>query len=178
MLQQVIWIISLTLMLLVGFGWSLAILRSGARIEDYGPLQARAYRFRARLFWILVVVLGLPMGYTLFDLPYDAIRPAQGAGAVQEVRATGRMWQWELSQDHLEAGRPVEFLVTSSDVNHGFGIYDPDMKIVAQTQAMPGVTNILRHTFDKAGTYRVLCLEYCGIAHHTMSAEFTVGGKV
>jgi cytochrome c oxidase subunit 2 len=87
------------------------------------------------------------------------------------------MWQWEISQDHVEAGRPVDFQVTSADVNHGFGIYDPDMKIVAQTQAMPGVTNTLRHTFTREGTYRVMCLEYCGLAHHNMTAEFTVGTR-
>jgi cytochrome c oxidase subunit 2 len=177
MLQQIVWTISLALMMLVGFGWSYAILRSGKREEDYAPLQQRAYRLRSRLFWVLVAVFGTPMAYTLIDLPYDAIRPAQGAGAVQEIRATGRMWQWEISEDHVEAGRPVVFQVTSADVNHGFGIYDPDMKIVAQTQAMPGVTNTLRHTFNREGTYRVMCLEYCGLAHHNMIAEFTVGNR-
>jgi len=174
MLQDIVWIISLALMLLVGLGWLFVIVNAGAREEDFGPLQSRAYRLRARLFWSLVVALGVPMIYTLADLPYDLIRNAHGSGAVQTVEASGQMWRWELSHDRLEAGRPVEFRVTSSDVNHGFGIYDPDMKIVAQVQAMPGVVNTLRHTFTTAGTYRVLCLEFCGLAHHNMMTEFTV----
>jgi heme/copper-type cytochrome/quinol oxidase subunit 2 len=33
----------------------------------------------------------------------------------------------------------VEFRVTSLDVNHGMAIFDPDGKLVGQTQAMPGV---------------------------------------
>jgi cytochrome c oxidase subunit II len=71
-------------------------------------------------------------------------------------------------------GKAVEFHVTGSDVNHGFGIYDPQLRLVAQTQAMPGYTNVLRHTFTKPGSYKILCLEYCGLAHHTMMAEFNV----
>lgn len=177
MLQHIVWTVSLALMLLVGFGWSFAMLRSGIREAEYAPLQKRAYRLRTRFFWALVAVFGVPMVYTLIDLPYGAIRPAEGAGAVQEVRAVGHMWRWELSESRLEAGRPVVFRVSAGDVNHGFGIYDPDMKIVAQTQAMPGITNTVRHTFVRPGTYRVLCLEYCGLAHHDMSAEFTVAER-
>jgi cytochrome c oxidase subunit 2 len=45
---------------------------------------------------------------------------------------------------------------------------------VAQTQSMPGYTNVLRHTFDEPGTYKILCLEYCGLGHHEMSAEINV----
>jgi cytochrome c oxidase subunit 2 len=59
-------------------------------------------------------------------------------------------------------------------VNHGFALYDPDMRIVAQTQAMPGYTNVLRYTFREPGVYRVLCLEYCGVGHHEMTAEIKV----
>lgn len=177
MLQQIVWALSLALMMFVGFGWAYALLKSGRREEDYTPLQKRAYRIRTRLFWLLVALFGTPMVLTLIDLPYDAVRPAIGAGSVQEIRATGYMWRWELSADRIEARRPVEFRVTSGDVNHGFGIYDPDMKIVAQVQAMPGITNTLRHTFDREGVYKIMCLEYCGLAHHNMVAEFTVGTR-
>ena len=39
---------------------------------------------------------------------------------------------------------------------------------------MPGVTNRLVHTFTQPGKYRILCLEYCGLAHHGMILEFDV----
>lgn len=48
------------------------------------------------------------------------------------------------------------------------------MRIVAQTQAMPGYTNVLRYTFTEPGVYRVLCLEYCGVEHHDMKTEINV----
>lgn len=174
MLQDIVWIISLALMAVVGLGWGFALLNSGAREENYAPLQQRAYRLRARLFWGLVAVFGVPMVLTLSDLPYDAVRSAQAGGEAQVVDATAYMWRWELSEERLEAGRPVEFRVRSADINHGFAIYDEELKIVAQVQAMPGLTNTLRHTFTRPGTYRVLCLEYCGLGHHNMFAEFTV----
>jgi len=33
---------------------------------------------------------------------------------------------------------------------------------------MPGYVNRLRVHFERAGTYTVLCLEYCGMGHHRM----------
>jgi cytochrome c oxidase subunit 2 len=113
------------------------------------------------------------MLYTLAELPYPAMAAASQA-APESVRVTGRMWHWEIDKTRVAAGSPVDFQVTSADVNHGFGIYDPDMRLVGQTQAMPGYVNTLRLTFRRPGTYRVLCLEYCGVAHHAMASELTV----
>ncbi|WP_343034930.1 cytochrome C oxidase subunit II [Aromatoleum diolicum] len=176
-MQTIAWQISLVLMTLVAFGFAFVAINSGRREEDYSPLQKKAYRLRTRLFWGLVLVFGPAMLYTLLELPYDAVRSRGGAGAAQVVHATGYQWRWELSQDHVAVNEPVEFHVTSADVNHGFGIYDADLHLVAQTQAMPGYTNTLRHTFTKAGTYKVLCMEYCGIAHHNMLTEIRVGAQ-
>ena len=76
---------------------------------------------------------------------------------------------WDLDQSEVVAGEPVEFRVTSADVNHGFGVYDATGVLVAQTQAMPGYVNRLTHVFETPGTYQVLCLEYCGLVHHNMT---------
>jgi cytochrome c oxidase subunit 2 len=65
-------------------------------------------------------------------------------------------------------GQTIEFRVTTLDVNHGFSLYSPDGRLVAQTQAMPGYMNRLRVRFDEPGTYTVLCLEFCGMSHHRM----------
>jgi cytochrome c oxidase subunit 2 len=64
--------------------------------------------------------------------------------------------------------------VTSADVNHDFAIYAPDGRIVVQTQAMPGFVNKILYTFDKPGTYKIRCLEYCGLGHDVMAADLTV----
>lgn len=74
----------------------------------------------------------------------------------------------------LPLNQLVEFRVTSIDVNHGMGIYDPANHLIAQVQAMPGYVNRLRWKFDKPGAYHLTCLEFCGLIHQNMRASFTV----
>ncbi len=167
-----VWWVSVALMGFLAVVFAFVFAGSGEREADYAPLRDRAYRLRTRLFWALVLTLFPAMIYNLVDLPYDAPRSASVAPEVIEV--VGRQWSWSLSDTEVTVGRPVEFRVTSADVNHGFGIYDANMRLLGQTQAMPGYTNTLRHTFEAPGTYRALCMEYCGIVHHSMVAELTV----
>ena len=79
-----------------------------------------------------------------------------------------------LSIKPIRTGELVEFRVTGADVTHGFSIYDLDGRVQTQTQAMPQYVNRLRHRFPKAGTYHVLCFEFCGIGHPTMRAQLQV----
>ena len=176
-MQQTAWVFSLALMTLVAVGFAFVAIRSGRRADDYTPVQVRAYRLRTKLFWVLVLVLTPAMIYNLLDLPYSAgLAHANASGTPGlPIEARGFQWRWELSRNQVPVGQSVEFRVTSEDINHGFALYDPEMHLVAQTQAMPGYTNKLRYTFERAGTYKVLCLEYCGIAHHNMMAEIKVG---
>lgn len=178
MLQESVWQISLVLMGLLAFAFAFVHANSHRREQEYAPLQKRAYRLRTRLFWALVLTLGPAMIYNLIDLPYGAARAGMGAeSGLQVVDAVGYQWRWELSRNQLAAGQPVEFRITAADVNHGFGIYDTQMRLVAQAQAMPGYVNKLRHTFNQEGTYRILCMEYCGVAHHNMIAEIQVANR-
>ena len=57
------------------------------------------------------------------------------------------------------------------------GVYDADYRLIFQVQAMPGYLNRVQHTFEKPGTYQVLCMEFCGVGHHDMTAKFTVSGE-
>ena len=165
-----------TMALLVSFTSILALalvflqvrLRTGAA-EEYLPVQGRSYRIRAILCWVMLLV-GLPVTVWLLRITPYAAAPA----GAQVVSVTGSQWYWDLDRTEVAMGKPVEFNVTSIDVNHGFGLYDPGGRLVAQVQAMPGYVNRLTHTFDAPGIYQVLCLEYCGLVHHAMTAEITV----
>jgi cytochrome c oxidase subunit II len=152
---------------------------------DAKETSPTVYRIRSRYFVVLLVLLALSLVLTLPHAPYVSTRTATPELAVD---VTGRMWSWDLEaarpNDHLArsargelvlpAGRPVVFNVTGADVNHGFGLYDESGHVVAQTQAMPGYINHLYHTFKRPGIYRILCLEYCGLGHHVMSAAIEV----
>ena len=145
--------------------------RSGDRVE-YADIQQHGYRIRTKLFWLLIIVATPLMILTLIELPYGAA--ARASGDVQVIEVKGFQWYWELSRDQVTTGQPVEFRVTAGDVNHGMGIYDSSLRLVAQVQAMPGYTNRLIHTFSEPGSYKILCLEFCGLTHHEMIAELKV----
>lgn len=179
-LQDSIWAIALAGMGLVALGFILVILNAGKPSDDAARARAAqtARRWQGRLFAALVVVFIVGSWATLHRFP---IPPQHDpAGNDQVVNVTGFQWAWKLDPATVRTGTPVEFRVTSADVNHGFAVYAPDGHIVAQTQAMPGYTNTLIHTFTEPGTYTVQCLEYCGLGHAPMMTVFqavATGGK-
>ena len=178
MVQEVVWGVSIVLMgtLAAVFAW--VAIGANVALADYGPVIASAYRLRTWLFGLAVIVLIGANYDTLGKLPYvSSISAPSSATATQPVEAVAEQWSWSIKPDAFRVGETVDFHVTSKDVNHGFALYNPDMRIVAQTQAMPGYTNVLRYTFNEPGVYRVLCLEYCGVAHHEMTAEIKVSAQ-
>jgi cytochrome c oxidase subunit II len=174
MIQEVVWTVSMVLMgaLAAVFVW----VATGAHVAlaDYGPVVASACRMRIWLFALAFLVLIGVTYQTLGKLPYVSSLDQPSVAGIQRVEAVSEQWSWTITPSTFVVGQTAEFHVTSRDVNHGFALYDPQMRIVAQTQAMPGYTNILRYTFTEAGTYQVLCLEYCGLGHHVMNTEINV----
>jgi cytochrome c oxidase subunit 2 len=171
MLQDTVWLISLVLIagLAAVFLW---VAGGAGRRADAAAVQQRAYRLRTGWFWLLVGVIAVATATTLSALPYPDRSPQAAARVL--VRVTGAQWSWTIEGPEVVVGQPVEFQVTSTDVNHGFGIYNPSMGIVAQTQAMPDYVNRLQYTFRTPGTYHILCLEYCGLVHHQMMTDLVV----
>ena len=131
--------------------------------------NADAPKMRTRLIWVMIV-FGVILSVTsLREWPHTHA----GDDAIV-VNITSGQWWWDTDTTELPIGKQVEFHVTTEDVNHGLGIYDPDMRLLVQVQAMPGYTNKVVHTFDRLGTYTILCMEFCGLAHHDMTYEFEV----
>lgn len=122
--------------------------------------------------WLAVVVAGLValLFGTIFFTPYGESAPP----GAQVVNVDSQQFAFALDRATIRAGEPVEFRLRTSDVNHGFGVYTDDDEFVFQAQIVPDyVTNVV-HTFDEPGTYRILCLEFCGLNHHGMVGTFEV----
>ena len=147
-----------------------AVARSARSPGSAEDIAASASRWRRTTFWGLVVLFVPTIAFSLTKTPYGRDKTP----ATVVVQATGHQWAWEVAPSSVPAGQPVEIRVTGADVNHGFGVYDTHDRLVTQTQAMPGFTNVIRYTFSEPGTYRILCLEYCGLGHHTMMSQLTV----
>ena len=95
---------------------------------------------------------------------------------LQEVEVKAASWYFEFSDHELEVGRPVRFSAKSADTMHGFAVYHPDGTLLFTLMLLPGLEKpaSIIHTFTEPGTYKVRCLEYCGIAHHAMRSELLV----
>ncbi len=134
------------------------------RVHDIG------YWLRNRWLAVLVVLGVLVLGISFFDLPYAT---GSGAGRTLVTVSSGQFF-WSLQPDRVPVGTRVRFNVTSVDVNHNMGLYDPHGHLVGEVQAMPGYHNELDLTMGDAGIYRIRCLEYCGLNHARMDGTFTV----
>ncbi|HQR03020.1 MAG: cytochrome oxidase [Proteobacteria bacterium] len=172
--QDEFWMIALAGMGLVAAGFLHVLAQAGKTADEAesSKSQHTAHVLRRWLFVLLLAVFITGSWATLHHFPIP--RQNQALEAKQVVSASGRLWSWQIEPATVQAHSPVEFQVTSIDVNHGFAIYSPEGRIVVQTQAMPGYTNRILHTFDQPGTYTVRCLEYCGIGHVPMTAEINV----
>jgi cytochrome c oxidase subunit 2 len=172
-MQNLAWTVSLILMAVIAavFLWVVAgASRAGG---GAGAGAATALNWRDRLFW-LVIAAGVVISVaTLWEWPIAGHAAAAPKPDVV-IQATGAQFRWQLDRDTVQAGQLVQFELSSSDVNHGFAIYRDKSTLVAQTQAMPGYVNKLQVRFTEPGEYEVLCLEYCGIAHHNMRAVIKV----
>ena len=102
---------------------------------DVGLERVRSvgYAIRRPWFIFLVALVVITLSTLAFWLPY-----ASGGKPATEVRVVGGQFYWSLSPDRFRAGERVRFDVTSVDVNHGFGLYDPDGRLIGSVQAMPG----------------------------------------
>jgi len=172
MVQTVAWITSLVFMSLIVIVFFVVAVKSKER-RDYEPIKKKWYKARKFYATTVITILVVAALGTLRQLPYD--QPVYGE-AVEPIIVDVKALQfgWDMSQTEFKVGEPVEFHVTSQDVTHGFGIYNEDKTLIAQTQAMPEYTNVVYITFDEPGTYEILCMEYCGLAHHLMIGEITV----
>jgi cytochrome c oxidase subunit 2 len=131
---------------------------------------SQGYAIRRYWFWLVLLVAVATFGLTIPYFPYPY---AQAANNALHLKVVAQQYSFSVSAV-VPLNRPVVFDVTSSDVNHGFGIYAPDGRIFSQVQAMPDYVNHLPLTFTVPGHYTIRCLEYCGIGHAAMQGGFDV----
>ncbi len=146
-----------------------AVAVKSRRNVDFAEVTDTGYRLRR--FWLafLGVLLGTGLVLSIAFMPYG-----EGAGPTTRVKVSGYQFNWTVSPDSVPAGTLVDFDVTSSDVNHGLGLYDPGGVLIGNVQAMPEYHNQLSLRLDEPGTYTFSCLEYCGLDHHRMIRQFEV----
>lgn len=131
-------------------------------------VTASGYAIRRYWLWFTLIVAVVVFAITIPEFPYQKAAAADNA---LHYTVVAQQYGFTLPAT-VPLNRPIVFDVTSKDVNHGFGIYGPDGRVLSQVQAMPDYVNHLEVTFTVPGHYTVRCLEYCGIGHAAMQGGF------
>jgi cytochrome c oxidase subunit 2 len=162
---SVSYVVATLLVTLIGV--AVAASTRGRREADVAKLREREKSW----FVVCIVLLTALLFATIFFTPYG--KGAGKAGA-QVVTVKGVQFAW-LVHGKPRAGEPVEFRLSSGDVNHNLGVYTENWKLLFQVQVVPGKTQKYVYTFKQPGTYRLVCLEFCGLDHHLMNSQLQVG---
>lgn len=99
------------------------------------------------------------------DMKVPVVHPPAGS----DVFLIARLWQfWPILE--LEAGKSYRLHLTSMDYQHGFSLQPENINI----QIIPGYEHVVNITPNRAGTYAIMCNEFCGIGHHKMVTRLYV----
>jgi cytochrome c oxidase subunit 2 len=104
--------------------------------------------------------------------PFDNPGVEEVAPNRYRITLRAKMWRFEPNEVEVPVGATVEFLVSSEDVIHGFWIGDTTVNAMV----LPGEVTVVEHTFNEPGDYKIMCHEYCGLGHQTMSGVIHVVG--
>lgn len=100
---------------------------------------------------------------TALNIP--VVHPPAGS----DVYLSGSLWQWRPMLE-LEKNKSYRLHISSYDWMHGFSLQPENINV----QVLPGYELVMTVTPNKAGTYTVMCNEFCGIGHHTMTGRIYV----
>ncbi|MGH2496882.1 MAG: cytochrome c oxidase subunit II [Ktedonobacteraceae bacterium] len=164
----------------VFLAYSLLFFRTKDRpTEDAVPLKPRP---GIQIGW-----LGITGVLCLFLFIWGMIAYYQETSAAPNnstliVRVTAQQWYWSFdypqygmsSQSQvieLPVDRPVQFIVTSEDVLHGFAIRAMGVRVDANPGQMTSTPIV---TPNVLGNYTVNCVELCGLLHSFMWESINV----
>ncbi len=102
--------------------------------------------------------------------PFDKPGVVEVGPGRYEVRMVAQIWTFSPNEIRVPAGSTVTFVATSRDVVHGLFVPRANVNVML----LPGQVARVTARFDQPGEYLLVCHEYCGIAHHTMSGRVIV----
>jgi cytochrome c oxidase subunit 2 len=102
--------------------------------------------------------------------PFDKPGVYEVTAGKYQVVMVAQMWMFKPAEIRIPAGSTVTFTSTSKDVTHGLYIENTDINIMI----LPGQVSEVTAKFPKAGTYSIICHEYCGSGHQGMAGKVIV----
>jgi len=80
-----------------------------------------------------------------------------------------QMWSWYPILK-LKKGQTYRVHISSTDLQHGFSLLPLNMNF----QILPGYDHVLTLSPTSSGEFTIICNEFCGIGHHTMTGRIIV----
>lgn len=173
-LSQLIWLI----IIVSGVIWTLVLVALFASLRRrQGRAPASERRLAVAVYSAVGATVLVVAALTLFS--FFTTRGLTIAGDdVLTIEVRGHQWWWEVTyrspafktanEIRIPVGRPVRVVLSSADVIHSFWVPN----LAGKQDLIPGRSNSLDFTAQKAGTYRGQCAEFCGVQHAHMA--FTV----
>ena len=93
------------------------------------------------------------------------VQPPPGS----DIYMLARLWEWYPILK-LKKDQTYRLHLSSLDWQHGFSLQPVNINV----QVHPKYDLVMTVTPDQAGTYTVICNEYCGVGHHTMTGRIIV----
>ncbi len=152
----------------IAFIWCMVMFFMMPYWHVYGKqnLSSETYRVTPALFQ--KAAEGVAAKYTVrteTDEKIPVVKPPAGS----DVYLLGRLWSfWPILE--LEEGKTYRLHLTAMDYMHGFSLQPENINI----QLVPGYEHVITVTPNRAGTYALMCNEFCGIGHHKMVSRLYV----
>ncbi|MCB9896145.1 MAG: cytochrome C oxidase subunit II [Planctomycetes bacterium] len=86
-----------------------------------------------------------------------------------DIYMIGKLWQW-FPILKLKKGVEYRLHLSSFDYQHGFSLQPMNMNF----QVLPGYDHVLTFTPAEAGEFHIICNEFCGGGHSTMTGLIIV----
>lgn len=104
-------------------------------------------------------------GEPVFEDGVPVVRPPAGGDAY----ILARLWEfWPILE--LQEGQSYRLHLSSADWQHGFSLQPTNINISVH----PGYEHVIDITPTEAGVFGIVCNEFCGIGHHTMTGRIRV----
>lgn len=97
--------------------------------------------------------------------PIPVVEPPPGGDAY----LIGHNWQWTPVL-RLKRGVTYQLHVSSGDYQHGFSLLPLNMNF----HVVPGYDHVLTITPTTSGEFPIICNEFCGVNHHSMTGRIIV----
>ena len=96
---------------------------------------------------------------------FPVVRPPPGS----DVYMMGRVYMWWPMLE-LVKGETYRLHLSSIDLQHGFSLQPVNINL----QVHPGYEMVVTMTPNQLGQFGIVCNEYCGLGHHTMTGRIYV----